>query len=49
MQCDLERGSFEPYSEVLKVVPVDITANLVEDVASCLSGGAGPAAHMPST
>jgi hypothetical protein len=39
---DLERGSFEPYKRLPKPVPAEITGNVVEKVASKLSGGAGP-------
>jgi hypothetical protein len=39
---DPDWGSFEPYGNVPEPVPVEITADVVEDVASRLSGGAGP-------
>jgi hypothetical protein len=39
---DPNRGLFEPYGDVPEPVPVEITGDVVEDVASRLSGGAGP-------
>jgi hypothetical protein len=39
---DPDWGLFEPYGDVPEQVPVQITGNVVEDVASSLSGGAGP-------
>jgi hypothetical protein len=44
-QPDMEddaRGSFEHYDEVPEAVPLVITGDVVEKVASRLSGGAGP-------
>jgi hypothetical protein len=35
-------GSFEPYRDVPEPVPIKITGDVVKDVASHLSGGAGP-------
>jgi hypothetical protein len=37
---DPGRGLFEPYGDVPEPVPVEITGDMVEDVASRLSGGA---------
>jgi hypothetical protein len=39
---DPNRGSFEPYRDVPEPVPIEITGNVVEDIATRLSGGAGP-------
>jgi hypothetical protein len=39
---DPDRGSFEPYDNLPTPVPVLITGDVVEAVASRLSGGAGP-------
>ena len=39
---DPDRGSFEPYDSVPEPVPLVITGDVVEEVASHLSGGAGP-------
>jgi hypothetical protein len=39
---DDARGSFEHYEEVPEAVPLVITGDVVEKVASRLSGGAGP-------
>jgi hypothetical protein len=39
---DPDRGSFEPYDEVPEPIPLVISGDVVEQVASRLSGGAGP-------
>ena len=39
---DPDRGSFEPYPSLPEPVPVEITGDVVEKVASKLSGAAGP-------
>jgi hypothetical protein len=37
-----ENGAFEPYDEAPTAIPVDVTAEVVEAVATKLSGAAGP-------
>ena len=39
---DEENATFEEYVELLETVPVDCDAEMVEEVASKLRGGAGP-------
>jgi hypothetical protein len=39
---DPNRGSFEPYGALPEPVPIEITGDVVEAVASHLSGAAGP-------
>ena len=39
---DEENAAFEEYEELLETAPVDCDADMVEEVASKLRGGAGP-------
>jgi hypothetical protein len=43
-----DRGSFEPYSALPEPVPVEITGDVVETVASHLSRAAGPEELAPA-
>ena len=40
--ADADRPTFEPYPDLPSYIPVDITSDTVADVATHLSGGAGP-------
>ena len=41
-RTDGENAAFEEYEELFETVPVDCDAEMMEEVASTLRGGAGP-------